>query len=198
MRLLRFAAFTVLVVAAACSSQKQPAQKLIADIDEVTSAAAAEATQYVPEELSAVQERLGRLKAAYEQRDYATVVSQAPDLLGAAQSLAPDAASKKDAMLRALNDSWTDLATEIPPQVAAVQTRLDELAKQPGKRAPAGVDLDASRTAIGAALSLWSKAQAAFAAGNMDEAVNTAKDVKTKLSDAASAVKLDLPKTTAT
>ena len=126
------------------------------------------------------------------------MVTQGPEVLNAAQSLAPAAAARKDAMLRALNDTWTDLAAEIPAQVAAVQTRLDQLAKQSGKRVPAGVDLDASRTAIGNALSLWSKAQAAFAAGNMDEAVNTAKDVKVKVTDAASAAKLELPKTTGT
>ena len=30
-------------------------------------------------------------------------------------------------------------------------------------------------------MSLWSKAQAAFAAGNLDEAVSTAQDVKSKV-----------------
>ena len=156
----------------------------------------AEASKYIPEQLSDVQGRAAGLKAAFDKQDYATVITQGPDLLSAAQTLAPEAAAKKDAMLRALNDTWTDLAADIPVQVAAVQTRLDELAKKSGRRAPAGVDVDASKTAIGSALSLWSKAQAAFAAGNMDEAVNTAKDVKVKVTDAANAVKLDLPKTT--
>jgi hypothetical protein len=43
------------------------------------------------------------------------------------------------------------------------------------------------------ATSLWSKAQAAFAAGNLDEAVNTAKDVKAKIDALATSVKADLP-----
>jgi hypothetical protein len=198
MRPLRHATLLICLAVAACSGQKEPAHKLIADIDEVVAGASAEAAQYVPNELKDVQDRVERLRSAFGKQDYATVVGQGPDVLNAAQALAPEAAAKKDAMLRALNDAWTDLAAEIPVQVAAVQARLDELAKKSSKRAPAGVDVDTSRSAIGSAMSLWSKAQAAFAAGNMDEAVNTAKDVKVKVSDAASAVKLDLPKTTTT
>jgi hypothetical protein len=40
---------------------------------------------------------------------------------------------------------------------------------------------------------MWSKAQAAFAAGNLDEAVNTAKGVKAKIVVLAASLKLDLP-----
>ena len=183
---------------AACSSQKEPAHKLVADVEEVIDGAAAEAGKYVPNELSDVQSRAASLRAAFDKQDYAAVVSQGPDVLSAAQALAPAAAAKKDAALRAQNDAWTDLATEIPAQVTAVQNRLEELSRKSGKRAPAGVDLDASKAAIANAMALWSKAQAAFAAGNMDEAVNTAKDVKVHVTEAANAVKLDLPKTTAT
>ena len=198
MRLLRHATFLLCLVMAACSGQKEPAHKLLADVDGVVDGAAAEASKYIPGQLSDVQGRAAGLKAAFDKQDYATVITHGPDVLSAAQTLAPEAAAKKDAMLRALNDTWTDLAADIPVQVAAVQTRLDELAKKSGRRAPVGVDVDASKTAIGSALSLWSKAQAAFAAGNMDEAVDTAKDVKVKVTAAANAVKLDLPKTTST
>jgi hypothetical protein len=39
---------------------------------------------------------------------------------------------------------------------------------------------------------LWSKAQAAFATGNLDEAVKTAQDVRSKAQAVASTLKLDL------
>ena len=38
----------------------------------------------------------------------------------------------------------------------------------------------------------WSKAQAAFAAGNLQEAVSTAKDVQTKIASLAGTLKLKL------
>ena len=43
------------------------------------------------------------------------------------------------------------------------------------------------------ATSLWSKAQAAFAAGTLEEAVNTAKTVKTKIDALAATLKVNLP-----
>jgi hypothetical protein len=41
-------------------------------------------------------------------------------------------------------------------------------------------------------MATWSKAQAAFATGNMDEAVTTAQDVNSKVQAVASSLKLDL------
>jgi hypothetical protein len=57
----------------------------------------------------------------------------------------------------------------------------------------AGIDLTAAKAGLGEAASLWSKAQAAFAAGNLVEAVATAKDVKAKLTALAASLKLELP-----
>jgi hypothetical protein len=41
-------------------------------------------------------------------------------------------------------------------------------------------------------MAMWSKAQAAFATGNMDEAVKTAQDVKSTAERVASSLKFDL------
>jgi hypothetical protein len=81
----------------------------------------------------------------------------------------------------------------VPAEVTAVQNRIDELSKKPSKKMAAGLDLNAAKGAAGDATALWSKAQAAFAAGNLDEAVSTAKDVKAKVEAVAASLKLDLP-----
>jgi hypothetical protein len=181
-----------LVVLAACSGQREPAQKFIADIDATVTAASSEAAKYVPDQLADVQTKLIALKASYDKQDYAGVMSDAPAVLDAASSLATAAAAKKDEVLKALNDQWTGLAAAVPANIIAIQTRLDFLAKKSSKKLAAGMDLDAANAASIDASSLWSKAQAAFAAGNLQEAVSVAKDVKSKVTALAATLKLDI------
>ncbi len=185
------------ILMAACAGQKGPAQKLISDIDATVTAASAEAAKYVPDQLADVQSKLRDLKTSFDKQDYAAVVTGAPAVLSAAQNLATAAAAKKDEILKALNDQWTGLAGALPAAVTAVQNRIDLLSKKSSKKLAAGIDLDAAKAGVGDAASLWSKAQAAFAAGNLDEAVSTAKDVKAKIEALAASLKMNLPAPTA-
>jgi hypothetical protein len=185
------------ILLAACAGQKQPAQKLIGDIESTVTAASAEAAKYVPDQLADVQLKLGSLKASFDKQDYAAVVTGAPTVLGEAQTLATAAAAKKDEILKALSDQWAALAGSLPADMAAIQNRIESLSKKSGKKAAAGIDLDAAKAGIGDASSLWSKAQAGFAAGNLDEAVSTAKDVKAKVDTLAASLKVTLPATAA-
>jgi hypothetical protein len=178
------------IVLAACAGQKEPAQKLIGDIESTVAAASAEAAKYVPDQLADVQTKLGDLKASFDKQDYAAVVTGGPAVLSAAQSLATAAAAKKDEVLKALNDEWTGLAGSLPGDVTAIQSRIDLLSKKSSKKLAAGIDLDTAKAGVGDATSLWSKAQAAFAAGNLDEAVSTAKDVKVKVAALATSLKI--------
>jgi len=184
---------TAAILLAACAGQKEPAQKLLHDIDTTVTAASAEAAKYVPDQLADVQSKLVVLKASFDKQDYAAVLTGAPAVLSAAQDLATAAATKKDEVLKSLSDSWAALAASIPDEVAAVQSRIELLGKKSSKKLAAGVDLDAAKAAQGEAGSLWSKAQAAFAAGNLDEAVSTAKAVQAKIEGVAGALKLNLP-----
>lgn len=184
--------FLVVTALAACAGQKEPAQKLIADIEATVTAASAEAEKYVPDQLADVQTQLAGLKASFDKQDYAAVVAGAPAVLGAARLLATTAAAKKDEVLKALNDKWTLLAGSVPDNIIAIQQRIDFLSKKSNKKLAAGIDLDAAKAGASEASSVWSKAQAAFATGNMDEAVSTAKDVKARIDALAAALKLDL------
>jgi hypothetical protein len=192
-RASRYALISVAaIVLAACAGQKQPAQKLIGDIEATVTAASAEAAKYVPDQLADVQGKLGALKASFDKQDYAAVVTAGPAVLSAAQTLATAAAAKKDEILKALNDQWTMLAESVPEDVSAIQNRIDVLSRKSSKKQAVGIDLDAAKAGAGDATALWSKAQAAFAAGNLDEAVSTAKDVKVKVEALATSLKMDL------
>jgi hypothetical protein len=166
------------ILLAACASQKEPAQKAIADIEATVAGASADAQKYVPDQLS-------------DKQDYAAVVTGAPAVMTEAQGLASAAAAKKDETMKALNDQWTSLSASLPATVTAIQTRIDTLSKKTSKKAAAGIDLAAAKSALGDASALWSKAQAAFATGNLDEAVSTAKDVKSKLDALTATLKMD-------
>jgi len=181
------------LILAACAGQKEPAQKLISDVESVVTAASSEAAKYIPDQLAVVQAKLDALKASFAKQDYAAVVTSAPAVLSSAQELATAAAARKDEVLKSLNETWSALAATVPAEVTAVQNRIEELSKKPGRKMAAGLDLNAAKGAAGDATALWSKAQAAFAAGNLDEAVSTAKDVKAKVEAVAAALKLDLP-----
>src|ERR1700689_809775 len=197
-RVGRFAFLSVLAITmAACAGQKEPAQKLLADIDATVTAASTEAAKYVPDQLMDVQTKYAELKASFDKQDYAAVISGAPPVFAAAQTLATAAAAKKDEVLKALNDKWMVLAGTVPEYATAVQNRIDVLRKKSGKKAAAGLDLDAAKLSLDQATSLWSKAQAAFAGGNMDEAVRTAEDVKSRVQAVAATLKLELTAPTA-
>jgi hypothetical protein len=189
----RCAVLSVLAITmAACAGQKEPAQKRLADIETTVTAASTEAAKYVPDQLMDVQTKYAELKASFDKKDYAAVISGAPPVFAAAQTLATAAAAKKDEVLKALNDKWMVLAATVPQDATAVQNRIDVLRRKTSKKAAAGLDLDAANSSLDQATSLWSKAQAAFAGGNMDEAVRTAEDVKSRVEAVAATLKLEL------
>jgi hypothetical protein len=181
------------IILGACAGQKEPAQKLIGEVESTVTAASPEAAKYVPDQLADVQSKLDALKASFAKRDFAAVVTQAPAVLSAAQGLATAAAAKKDEILKALNDEWTVLAGSLPGDVTAIQSRVDLLGKKSSKKLAAGIDLDAAKAGLADAASMWSKAQAAFAAGTLQEAVSTAKTVKARIDALATTLKVKLP-----
>jgi|ERR1019366_1352571 hypothetical protein len=180
------------IVLAGCASQMEPAQRSISDIEAIVSAASPEAAKYVPDQLTDVQSKLGELKASFDKKDYAAVLTGAPAVLSAAQSLAGAAATKKDELTKALNEQWSGLAAVLPRSMTAIQSRLGLLGNKSSKQLAAGIDLDAAKDRLSNATSLWSKAQGAFATGNLTEAVTTAKTVRSDLDRLASTLNMDL------
>jgi hypothetical protein len=173
---------------AACSSQMQPARQAINDINSAVAATSEDAAKYIPEQLSDVQHKLADLNAAYDKKDYATVLAQAPAVLTEAQGLPAAAAAKKDEIAKALAAEWTRLSASVPQLVTSVKTRIDALSKS--RRVPKDVNLSAAKSGLQDATVSWDQAQAASKVGNVAAAVAAAKDAKIKAETAASALKM--------
>jgi hypothetical protein len=186
-----FLAVAAALLLGACANQMEPAQKAIAGVESAVNAAAPDAAKYVPDQLATVQKKLADLKGSFDNKDYAAVLTGAPAVLTEAQGLLGTAMLKKDEVVKALSAQWPALAASLPGLVSSVTSHVAAMAKS--KHAPAGVDVAAAQAAVADAGSLWSKAQAAFAAGNVEEAVNTANEVKAKAEAAAAAIKMKLP-----
>lgn len=185
--------FAASVLLAACASERDPAQKMINDIDAMVTMASADAAKYAPDQLIDTQTKLGDLKASFGRQDYKAVLAAAPPVFAEAQGLAGAAAAKKAEVMKGQSDQWTALSSTVPSSMTAIQNRIDLLSKKSSRKLAQGIDLAAAKSAMSDATSLWSKAQGAFGNGNLDEAVSAAKDVKTKLDGLAATLKMDPP-----
>jgi hypothetical protein len=181
-----------LLMLAGCTSQKEPAQIALGNIEAVIIASSPDAAKYAPDQLMDVQSQLGRLQASFDRKDYAAVLAGAPDAMTAAHRLVSAAATARTAADKALNEQWTALAATVPDYMTAIRRRIELLGKKSSQRLAAGIDLGAANNRLDAAVSLWSKAQAAFATGNMSEAVSTAQRLKADLEVQAGPLMLNL------
>ena len=173
-------AFMALLVAG-CANKMAPAQKAIADIEAAVAAAGDDAAKYIPEQVQAVTDQVANLKAMFDKKDYKGVLAAAPAALTQAQGLASAAAAKKTEMMDMYAGEWSTLADSVPQAVAAIQSRVDILSKS--KKLPAGMDaatLDGVKTGLDEANSLWAQATSAQAAGDLEQAVSLAQQVKSK------------------
>jgi hypothetical protein len=181
------------VLLGACSDQMQPAKQALDGADSAVSKASPDASQYDPDKLATLKNRLADLQAAFNRKDYRSVLSDGPGISTGANTLAQEVASKKQAAMAALTSQWDTIAASVPKLMAAVQARVDMLGKN--RHAPKGIDLSAGKSALADATSLWDKAQSSHTEGNLADALNSAKDATSKLESAADALKLKLPAT---
>jgi hypothetical protein len=169
----------VLLVAglAACNTDKAPADAAIKAGDEAIQANADEAGKYVPEKLQEAQAALAAAKDLFAQGKYKEALAAGNELGPRATELAAATAAKKDE----LTTAWNDLAASLPPTVASLTAKIEELGA--ARRLPKGLDaatLTQAKEGLAGISLAWEEASAAFAAGNLTEAVGKASGLTQK------------------
>jgi hypothetical protein len=158
------------LLAAACADRAEPARKALFEAQGALAMASEDGAKYAPEQLEAAERATSQLRKSYVDRDYAAVLAAAPAVIAATHAAAATAAERKSAAARAQNEEWARLANAVPALVAELHARKPP---RPGAAA------DAAEARLRALSSQWSKAVAAFAAGNLEEAVRAGRSAET-------------------
>ncbi len=191
MRVLLYTlAVLAVVMAAGCASQLEPAKDMLGDVSMAMAEVSGDAAQAVPAQFAEVQRQVAELQVHFDHEDYAAVIADGPAVLIAVHQLGAAAAAKKAALMQSLNGAWTQRANQLPEEIAAIERRLEFLHSPANRKAAAGIDVEGAQGAVRDAESLWSKGQAAYADGNLQEAVQTADAVQVQADAIRSAIRL--------
>jgi len=179
-----------LALAAACSSQKVPAQAAVSAADQAFAAVKVEAAKYVPDEAKDIQSSLDSAKAALAKGDYQAALTEAQALPAKISALSSAIAAKK----AELTQTWTALSAGMPQVIEAIKSRVDILAK--AKKLPAGMDaakLESVKTGLASITQAWGEATTAASSGNVADAVAKATAVKAKATEALATLGMPVP-----
>lgn len=169
----------VAMAAIACASQKEPAEKALADLDTSLAKISEQAEKYMPDELSEVQATLAGLKSSYDSGDYSAVVVGAPKAAKAIGKLQADAIIAKANYAKQMSEEWGKVAAEVPGQIAAIDKQIVRYTSRGG--APKGMDKAGFKelvTSFDAAKEAWGAAGEAGNAGKYEDAVMKAREVQ--------------------
>jgi hypothetical protein len=190
-RLLFACALAALLLQAACAGKREPAQDLLHEIQGALLTGAEDAAKYAPDQLQDVQAKLNSLQAEFDKRDYSAVLAEGPALLTEIQRMSEASMARKQAVKQALTADWSRFAAYLPDRLLMLAQRADARSLAAAKTGHATqIDAAAVKAASREASSLWSKARSAFASGNLEEAVHTAKDVDARVAALAKSLNL--------
>jgi len=170
-----------------CANQKAPAEQAVAAAVASLAAVRDSAQKYAPDQLQAVEDQLKGLKDSLAKGDYKAVLTGAPTVNSAINSLKDAAEAKKadaDAASARAKDAWGPASADVPMMIEAIAKRVDSLSKS--HRLPKGVTkegLAAAKSGVDSLKSQWAEATSAATSGDYTTAMLKAEGVKTKAAE---------------
>ena len=170
-----------------CANQKAPAEQAVAVAEAALAAVRDSAQKYAPDQLQAVEDQLKGLKDSLAKGDYKAVLTGAPTVNSAINSLKDAAEAKKadaDAAAARAKDAWGPVSADVPMMIEAIAKRVDSLSKS--HRLPKGVTkegLAAAKSGLDSLKSQWAEATSAATSGDYTTAMAKAEGVKTKAAE---------------
>ena len=174
----------------ACAGNKDTAATAIKAAEDAFNAVKGEAMKYVPDKVKAVEDSIKAAKDTFDKGNYDAALSAAKAIPDKVKELSTAAAAKKTELTK----GWEEMSGGMPKMLDAIKSRLDILSKS--KKLPEGLDkvkLEGAKSGYETAAKMWDDAMAAFAGGNMADAMAKATTVKEKAVEVMKTLGMQVP-----
>ena len=170
-------AFAALIGLAGCASQKEPAEKALASLEETLKASGPEVQQQLPDRYAEIETKVAAVRASMEQKDYGDVVTGAAEATDALKRAVADSRVHRAQARAAMEDEWNALLKSMPPMIEAIDKKI---AAQ-GSKPPKGMEKDAWKQLVAsydAARDAWGATAAGMRKETFEASVKAGRDAK--------------------
>jgi hypothetical protein len=162
---------------AGCASQKEPAEKAMASVEETLKASGEEIRQFVPERAAEIEAKVAGLRASMEQKAYDEVVTGAAEVNADLKKAIGEARVARAKGKAAMEREWEELLTSMPKMIEAIDKKIG----MQGSKPPKGMEKDAWKTLVAsynAARDAWSATAAGMKKETFEASVKAGRDAK--------------------
>jgi len=166
---------------AGCASQKEPAEKAMAAIEETLKASGEEIRQFLPERATEIEAKVAELRAAMEQKSYGDVVTGAAEATESLKRAIADSRVERAKARAAMENEWNALLETMPKMIEAIDRKI---AVQ-GSKPPAGMDKAGWKVLVesyDAARNAWGATAAGMTKATFEASVKAGRDAKVTIS----------------
>ena len=175
---------------AGCASQKEPAEKAMASVEETLKASGEEIRQQLPERAAQIEAKVAGLRASMEQKEYDDVVTGAAEVREDLKRAIADSRVARAKNRAAMEREWELLIESMPKLIEAI----DKKVAVQGSKPPKGREKDAWKTLVesyNAARDAWSATAAGMKKETFEASVKAGRDAKVTISGIAEQLGLE-------